>query len=512
MNYPPTPTNKSCNCSDPCISTDDVYYAGPNLPNSGVNTNDLLTEVIEKLDAIYAVPTLQKVTEMDNLTTLPIIADSFVKIGGDGNNILLDDGTVLPIGDLPPPIAPGLQEVLDVNNSSIDTQILLNSSIVSSFPINTILQPSGVTINGQTDWYGEYQPASVVFNDTTIMFKRSSYYNNFILYPVSNVNNNFLAPDKPGSGTYTLATLDDIPATALVFLDEGNGNGIVRSDSFRDPAYFGNIGLDAFDLSWSDTAGNYGATGASSFAVGDLLTAQGYGSFLIGGGNTSSVDSNYTFQSGFNHTETGIGYANFFTGAGHSITNGAYATIVGQFANVVANNPYDVNDGGNTMFAVGNGRAQGDGTLQSRSTALQVYQNGRVVAPTLTTALINADTTGKIVATKEYVDSKRPYKVYTALLSQSGESAPVPTVLENTLGGTVVWTYDIVGLYNATLNGVFLPNKTVVFCTKQMPGNGGIVMYGSQVDYNTVSVRVSNSITNVDGELAGASIEIRVYN
>lgn len=189
MNYPPTPTNKSCNCSDPCISTDDVYYAGPNLPNSGVNTNDLLTEVIEKLDAIYAVPTLQKVTEMDNLTTLPIIADSFVKIGGDGNNILLDDGTVLPIGDLPPPIAPGLQEVLDVNNSSIDTQILLNSSIVSSFPINTILQPSGVTINGQTDWYGEYQPASVVFNDTTIMFKRSSYYNNFILYPVSNVNN-----------------------------------------------------------------------------------------------------------------------------------------------------------------------------------------------------------------------------------------------------------------------------------------------------------------------------------
>jgi len=41
------------------------------------------------------------VTEMGNYTTLPIIADSFVKIGGDGTNILLDDGTVLPIANLP---------------------------------------------------------------------------------------------------------------------------------------------------------------------------------------------------------------------------------------------------------------------------------------------------------------------------------------------------------------------------------------------------------------------------
>lgn len=145
MNYPPIPQRKNCNCEDPCISTDDVYYAGPNLPNSGVNTNDVLTIVIEKLDAIYAVPTLQRVTEMGNLTTLPIIADSFVKIGGDGTNLLLDNGTVLPIGDLPAsvtetsqlinngqdginpfitlqdipaPIIPSLQEVTDQGNTT----------------------------------------------------------------------------------------------------------------------------------------------------------------------------------------------------------------------------------------------------------------------------------------------------------------------------------------------------------------------------------------------------------
>ena len=37
------------------------------------------------------------------------------------------------------------------------------------------------------------------------------------------------------------------------------------------------------------------------------------------------------------------------------------------------------------------------------------------------------------------VDS-RPYKVYTALLTQSGTNAPVATVLENTLGGEIVWS------------------------------------------------------------------------
>ena len=125
--YPPTPQRKACDCSDPCISTDDVYYAGPNLPNSGINTYNVLTEVIEKLDAIYAVPTLQKVTETGKLTTLPIIADSFVKIGGDGDNILLDNGTVLPIGDLPGNTQT-LAETLVLGNNTGGTNIYLNDT------------------------------------------------------------------------------------------------------------------------------------------------------------------------------------------------------------------------------------------------------------------------------------------------------------------------------------------------------------------------------------------------
>ena len=80
--YPPTPQRKACNCSDPCISTDDVYYAGPNLPNSGINTYNVLTEVIEKLDAIYAVSTATYkvytalLTQIDENAPVPTVLEN----------------------------------------------------------------------------------------------------------------------------------------------------------------------------------------------------------------------------------------------------------------------------------------------------------------------------------------------------------------------------------------------------------------------------------------------------
>jgi len=46
----------------------------------------------------------------------------------------------------------------------------------------------------------------------------------------------------------------------------------------------------------------------------------------------------------------------------------------------------------------------------------------------------NSDGTGQYVATSA---ATRPYKVYTALLSQIGTAAPTPTILENTIGNIV---------------------------------------------------------------------------
>lgn len=53
--------------------------------------------------------------------------------------------------------------------------------------------------------------------------------------------------------------------------------------------------------------------------------------------------------------------------------------------------------------------------------------------------------------------------VYRATLTQTGTSAPVATIIANTLGGTVVWARGSAGFYTGTLASVFSANKTQVF-------------------------------------------------
>jgi hypothetical protein len=113
-----------------------------------------------------------------------------------------------------------------------------------------------------------------------------------------------------------------------------------------------------------------------------------------------------------------------------------------------------------------------------------------------------------------YNASIRPYKVYTAILSQTGTDAPEQNVLENTLGTGLIYTYDSLGAYYAQLeSGTFDPAKTFINITS---------------GYYSVPYTIYSSILNTDNsyliigtfdesggnvELEGeASIEIRVYN
>jgi hypothetical protein len=57
-------------------------------------------------------------------------------------------------------------------------------------------------------------------------------------------------------------------------------------------------------------------------------------------------------------------------------------------------------------------------------------------------------------------------KKYVAILSQTETSAPIATILENTLGGTPVWTRESLGVYKATLTNKFPVGYTIV-----MPAN-----------------------------------------
>ncbi len=112
------------------------------------------------------------------------------------------------------------------------------------------------------------------------------------------------------------------------------------------------------------------------------------------------------------------------------------------------------------------------------------------------------------------------YKVYAALLTQSGTDAPVATVLQNTLGGAVVWSFSGSGEYVATLSGAFPPGK--VPSTRQflMYGNGDTPPASGVYrllpnDDDTVILRTYNDFADSDSQandlLDETFIEIRVY-
>jgi hypothetical protein len=104
------------------------------------------------------------------------------------------------------------------------------------------------------------------------------------------------------------------------------------------------------------------------------------------------------------------------------------------------------------------------------------------------------------------------YKVYTALLTQTGTNAPVATVLENTIGN-IIWSYDDTGVYLANLLGAFTLDKTFSLMTLFITSNR-VTLNSFRVDDNIFGINVNEldlpgNAIELDGVL---QIEIRVYN
>jgi len=209
---------------------------------------------------------------------------------------------------------------------------------------------------------------------------------------------NIKIPAKTVAGDYTLATLDNIPL-------EKTGTGVFLRG--RTAANYGTPGNRSFDVSYAFTpsAGTpYGAIASYSFAMGNRVSSNGYGAssfgYLIDNGGIGS------FNSGYNMYDRG--YTNFLTGIGHNVTS-MNATVVGQAANIISESILDFNTvPTKALFTVGNGTIQNADntyTVLTRSDAFKVRLNGSVEAPSLTTGLIDADVAGKILITKEYLNS-----------------------------------------------------------------------------------------------------------
>ncbi len=110
------------------------------------------------------------------------------------------------------------------------------------------------------------------------------------------------------------------------------------------------------------------------------------------------------------------------------------------------------------------------------------------------------------------------YKVYSALISQSGTNAPTLVVLQNTLGQTVtVNPYSLPGRYSLGVSGNILANdKTWYIITND--NNNRTIAYidksNSLGNTTTVTIDTFSFISSgyVDGVLQSTPFEIRVYN
>lgn len=105
----------------------------------------------------------------------------------------------------------------------------------------------------------------------------------------------------------------------------------------------------------------------------------------------------------------------------------------------------------------------------------------------------------------------QPYKVYTALLTQSGTNAPVATVLENTIGN-IVWTRGGVGYYIATLSSVFTTNKTAILFGNPAYTIPVIDIVSNLSSINSIDISTLTSGSANDNCLFKTFVEIRVYN
>ena len=125
-------------------------------------------------------------------------------------------------------------------------------------------------------------------------------------------------------------------------------------------------------------------------------------------------------------------------------------------------------------------------------------------------------------------DSK-PYKVYTASLTQSGTAAPVATVLENTLGFLPTWDYIGIGIYasqniewqvgvdNSKIRVFFsggtrkhatnFVNNTLAYHNIDSGGTMGRIEIKSLFNSNN-----SNDVLSAFDLESSSTIEIRVYN
>lgn len=267
--------------------------------------------------------------------------------------------------------------------------------------------------------------------------------------------------------------------------------------------------LQAASNEFETSLGTNGATGVGILTLGNRGTNEiRLGRNLTGGSldvyvnNTVGPLSSSDGTKAFSITNTGTIKFNQLEPQSGNLVLGFTSSIVYLGANASVNSTGTITASPATV----------DTQLATLGQAKAILNNATLTGtPTAPTAAAGTNTTQ--IATTAFVQANaRPYKVYTALLSQSGTDAPTAVVLENTLGGTVVWARSTTGVYYATSGYRFTDNKTTVFINNHRQDSNVTI---ECTNNNNVSVSTYGTsavpFSGVDGRLLNNAIEIRVY-
>lgn len=143
-------------------------------------------------------------------------------------------------------------------------------------------------------------------------------------------------------------------------------------------------------------------------------------------------------------------------------------------------------------------------------------QNKPTPTDLIFTGNVTTTQTGPNEITVDVGGSSSLYKVYTARLTQTGTTAPVATVFENTTSLNITYTYNSPGLYLINLPGVDLSKIWIVINNNNIFQTGNLAL--NTLDYQSGQVKIhSKRADTLNREDAYAvpniiDIEIRIYN
>jgi hypothetical protein len=269
----------------------------------------------------------------------------------------------------------------------------------------------------------------------------------------------------------TTEVIEDVTNGNSFFLRDGNSSESGTSGENISMGY-----NNTFTYGW----GNF-VTGTAHQIAGNSTTVGGYsnvvennifGSAVLGTYNT--VRTNYSAIFGYNnqdrhpvggalHYPDGgnlIGGFNNYVNDGMAIgmfgsgqnQTGNNLVVVGQAAINLSGSTKNVNQPNDARFIVGNGTIQaGSYYRQTPSNAFVVYHSGLVVAPSLTSTLI--DTQARALVTREYLSAKLPTATTVSATNNNPTLHDIATV-----NGTVL-KETVTKLNTPTLSGNILTLK-----------------------------------------------------